>query len=79
MAMKEVHNHLLQLLHEGKSEEEIRAAIEPRLAPGCQLRTWTESCITNTGTSGYRRCGEIYGCNDPNNNSPPSCGACLGQ
>ena len=72
-----VKEHLRQLLKDRKSEEEIRAAIEPKLAPGCKLRIYVESCITKAGTSGYKQCAEIFGCDDPNENQT-DCGACQG-
>ena len=72
-----VKEHLRELLKTGKSEEEIRAAIEPKLAPGCKLRIYVESCFTSNGTSGYKQCAEIAGCDDPKNNTT-GCGACQG-
>jgi len=79
MALPEVHEHLKQLLHAGKTEAEIRAEIEPRLAPGCKLTTSTASCVTDSGTSGYKQCGYISGCDDPSNNTSEECGGCQGS
>jgi hypothetical protein len=76
---KALHRETISMIRAGKSESEIRAAIEPRLPPGCSLTMTSESCITDTGTSGYRKCGQITGCDDPDNNTDPECGGCLGS
>jgi hypothetical protein len=52
---KALHNEMMSMIREGKSESEIRAAIEPRLAPGCKLTKYTDTCVTDSGTSGYKR------------------------
>jgi len=72
-----VKEHLRQLLDNRKTEEEIRTAIEPKLASGCKLRIYVESCITKAGTSGYKQCAEIFSCDDANENLT-DCGACQG-
>ncbi|MFY9739146.1 MAG: hypothetical protein WAK11_08825 [Candidatus Cybelea sp.] len=76
---KALQNEMMAMIREGKSESEIRAAIEPRLAAGCKLTTYTDTCVTNSGTSGYKQCGYISGCDDPSNNTDAECGACQGS
>lgn len=75
----DVHEYLQSLLEKGKSEDEIRAAIEGRMPPGCRLEVTSESCVTPGGTSGYRRCGRITNCNDPSDNTDWTCGGCMGS
>jgi hypothetical protein len=67
---------LTEMLESGASEEAIRGAVEPLLAPGCTLEQSVENCITSSGASGYRRCGRVTGCDDSSNNSDWSCGGC---
>ena len=79
MERHEVHAYLRQLVTEGKNGDEIRALIEPHLAPGCKLSTYTDTCITDSGVSGYKQCHEITGCEDPGNNGGKICGDCQGS
>ena len=76
---KALHHEMMSMIREGKSDSEIRAAIEPRLAPGCKLTTYTDTCVTDSGVSGYKRCGYISGCDDPSNNTDAECGECQGS
>jgi hypothetical protein len=74
MAANEIHDLLAQLVRDKKSAEHIRAVIEPRLAPGCQLLQSTEACPLHPGQ--MRECHEIAYCKDPNNNGGKICGGC---
>jgi hypothetical protein len=74
MAANEIHSLLAQLVRDKKSAEDIRAAIEPLLPPGCQLVQFTESCTWPIGS--MRNCHEILYCTDPNNNGGKICGDC---
>jgi hypothetical protein len=73
-----VNHQLRELVRAGKPDSEIRAIIEPRLPPGCKLSNYTDSCVTSSGTSGYKQCWQISGCDDPANNGDPNCGDCQG-